>query len=194
MKRYLVYIFFLFVILISCNKEKESSLKEGSFEKSKKIIEDKKNQGDTLAMTYEKLLKFLPAEINGYFEKDKGTGKTINENGISWSIAEKKYFDGDQNFKISLADYNGAYGLYAGATAIFSLGNIENAEESSHAVILKNGKFKGWESYKKESKEAYLITGISDRFLLTLEAENQISTEFIKNIIEKMDFDKLINK
>jgi hypothetical protein len=67
MKHYLIFTFALSVFLISCNREKESSssFEEGNFEKGEKIIEVKKDQGDTLAMPYESLIKFLPTTING---------------------------------------------------------------------------------------------------------------------------------
>ena len=188
--------FVLLVFLMACEKKESSSsstFKEGSFEKGEKIIEAKKDQGDTLAMAYENLIKFLPANVAGYIPKDNGTGKTDHSNGSSWSMAEKIYVNGNKKIKITLADYNGAYGLYAGATAIFSLDKTENKEERSLAITLKNGKWKAWESYKKVSREAFLITGINDRFLLTLEAEDQIDTELIKSVAENLDLDKLIN-
>lgn len=184
----------LMLLFFSCSKDekKSSPLIEGNFEKNEKTIEEKKAKGDTLAMPFQSLEKFIPSSINGYAAEGNVSGETKNESGMSWSVIRKTYQKGNQRITISLADYNGAYGLYAGATAVFSLGKVENEEEKSQPVDFKNGQLNGWESYKKLSKEAFLIVAINERFLLTIEAEGQGNTDLIRLLVENSDLDALM--
>ena len=181
---------------ISCDKkEKEENklITSNGLESSEKKIEEKRIKGDTLALSHEILETALPSSVEGFNAVGKGEGTTTNEEFVSWSVIEKKYRKGNQNLSISLADYNGAYGLYAGATALFdNVETIDNAEEKVQGIMLKDGKLKGRESLKKESREAYLMAGIQDRFLITIWADNQTDTELVKQVFGSIDLDKLM--
>lgn len=188
----------LMISFVSCDKkEKEEgkSINSNELEVSERKIEEKRINGDTLAFSHEILETILPGSIEGFNAAGKGNGTTTNEEFISWSVIEKKYKKENQNLSITLADYNGAYGLYAGATALFDNAEmVDNGEERVQLIMLKDGKLKGRESFKKESREAYLLVGIEDRFLVAIWADNQSDTELIKKVFESMDTDKLMDR
>src|SRR5690606_37344268 len=93
--------------------------------------------------------------------------------------------------KITLLDYNAALSMYSMATAMWSTGfKIDNSKEKSQSVKLTD-EITGWETILKKSKDASLILGINDRFLLTIEAENQENTDLLKEIAKQMDLSKL---
>jgi hypothetical protein len=193
--KYISVVLILLLSLSACDKkekEKESAINinDGQFEQNEIKIEEKRQSGDTLAMPYETLKGYLPSTLSGYKEVEV-TGKEINEHGMSWSHTKKKYVQGGQTMYITLADYNGAYGLYAGATMVLELPNVDNEDEHSESITVQLGSIKAWQSYKKQTKDAVLIMAINDRFLINIEAQNQINADHVRAIAETLDVNLL---
>ena len=154
-------------------------------------IKERQAKGDTLAMPYEELMKYLPGSIDGY-TKGKTDGATVNMMGASYSNANVT-FENDKNerIKIQLVDYNAAYSMYSTLTAMWAMGmSIDTPDEKANGVKLE-GDIGGWEVYKKKSKDVNLTLGIGYRFWLNIEADNQDNTDFVKSIAKSMDLDKL---
>ncbi|PLX03149.1 MAG: hypothetical protein C0594_10860, partial [Marinilabiliales bacterium] len=63
-------------------------------------------------------------------------------------------------------------------------------EEKAGPLKLDNG-IKGWEVYDKVNKDANIVLGIGSRFLLTIEADDQENTYFVKEVAQSMDLDDL---
>jgi hypothetical protein len=193
--RFLSVVVVLVFAFSSCEKkEKEKEITmprgEGQFEKNEIKIEEKMQSGDTVAMPYTVLKSYLPSTISGYKEVEV-TGKEVNDYGMSWSDTKKKYTQGSQTVFITLSDYNGAYGLYAGASMVIGLPNVSNEEETSESFILNDGDIKGRQSFNNKSKEAVVILAIGERFLLNLEAQDQSSAAHLRAIAESLDLDEL---
>lgn len=156
-------------------------------------IKERRAKGDTLAMHYEALIKYLPTSINGYTAEEPD-GSSINMPGSSYSTANVNFKNekGD-HIKVTLMDYNAAYGLYSSITAMWALGmSVDSPEEKAEGVKFE-GDIGGWESYKKKSHDATLTLGIGYRFWLEIEGNNQESTEFIKSVAKSMELSKLSN-
>ena len=66
---------------------------KGGADDAKKKMEERRKKGDTLAMKYEDLMKYLPDEVSGY-TKGEPTGTSISAMGQSYSTAEVKYNNG----------------------------------------------------------------------------------------------------
>lgn len=193
--KFLSFVLILMFLFSSCEKkekEKEVAMPvgEGQFEKNEIKLEEKVKSGDTVAMPYTVLKSYLPSSISGY-EEEEVTGTEVNDFGMSWSDTKKKYVKGRQTVFITLSDYNGAYGLYAGASMVLNLPNVNNEEETSESFTLKDGEIKGRQSFKKKTKEAVIILAIGERFLLNIEAQDQNSSEHIRTIAESLDLDEL---
>lgn len=155
-----------------------------------KKAEERRAKGDTLAMPYAELQKYLPSSVAGYEKEGDPEGQTMNMAGASYSMAAQKYKKGDQTLKISITDYNGAYAMYGMATAVMASGfSSENADEKIGGIDLGVGK--GWEDIKKKDKTASVVVGLSDRFFVQAEASHQENSDFVKDVIKSMELNKL---
>lgn len=179
-------------ILEAFSNLKEAGEKmEEKLKESEEKMEKRRESGDTLAMHYEELMKYLPEEIDGY-TREEPTGGSVNYMNVSYSNAEAKYTkDNGDYIKVSLVDYNMAYGLYQGATAMWATGmSIDNTEEKANGIKLGDD-IAGWEVYRKKAHNATLTLGLGARFLLGVEANNQDGTEFVKDVAKSMQLNDL---
>jgi len=158
-------------------------------DEAQKKIAERKSKGDTLALPYEELMKYLPESIDGY-TKGEPDGASVNVPGSSYSTADCEYTnDKGERVKVTIVDYNQAYGMYAGLTAMWAF-SIDTPEEKSQGVKLDN-KVAGWEQFQKKSGDATLTLGVGYRFWVQVEASGQKDTEGVKKIAKMIDLDKL---
>ncbi|MFC0184220.1 hypothetical protein SAMN04515674_102250 [Pseudarcicella hirudinis] len=185
------------VLLFSCGKVKDAAnAAEGlknyaqNMEASTKKMEDRRSKGDTIALPYAELQKYLPASVSGYTKDGDPEGESMNMTGASYSTASQKFKKGDDDLKVTIVDYNAAYALFGMATAMMQTGfSVDNADEKLGGVELKAGK--GWEDFKKKEKRASVVVTINERFLVTVEASNQTSTDLVKDVANSLDLKKL---
>ena len=158
--------------------------------KQQEILQKRREKGDTLAIPYAELQKYLPAAPSGYAAEEP-TGATINMGSGSYSNAEIKYKKGEDWIKITIADYNQAAGLYTVATSMWALGISVDTPEEKAGGIKMDGDIGGWEVYKKKSKDASVVLGVGYRFWVSVEASNQDGTDKVKEIAKSLDLKKL---
>jgi hypothetical protein len=159
-------------------------------ETGQKKAEERRAKGDTLALAYGELQKYLPASVEGYEKDGDPEGQTLNMAGASYSMAAQRYKKGDETLKITITDYNGAYALFGMATAVMATGySMENADEKVGPVDLGVGK--GYEDIKKKDKTVSVMVGLSDRFFVQAEATNQENSDLVKEAIKRMELQKL---
>ena len=163
---------------------------------SAKRLEQRKAKGDTLAMHFNELMKYLPQNVDGY-KAEEPTGSTTNSMGFSLSQVERKFTksgsDGNGSYiNITIMDYNQGYAFYSGLTywAAMEMSN-ENTEGFQKTFKPGFEYSAGFEEYSKSNKTAKVTYGLGYRFLLTMEANNQSNTDFLKGIAMKMDLKKL---
>jgi len=163
--------------LMKMGKEMKKQADETS-----KIMAKRRESGDTLALPYQDLQKFLPESINGY-SKDEPNGATMNMSGMSYSSVGCNYKKDDGNYiRVNLVDYNAAFNLYTAATAMWTAGlKIDTPEEKTSGFKVDDN-ISGWESYKKKSNDVSVVVGVGNRFLITVEANKQENTDFVKEI------------
>lgn len=156
---------------------------------AEKKIAERKAKGDTLAMPYEELMKYLPGSIDGY-TKGEPDGASVNIPGSSYSTASAEYTkeNGDR-VKVTIVDYNQAYGIYTGLTAMWAF-SIDTPEEKSQGVKLDDN-IGGWEQFRKKSGDATITLGVGYRFWVNVEANSQKDTEWVKSIAKSIDLKKL---
>ena len=177
------------IFVFSCSEtEKESVQKSNEVaDKAQASIEERRKKGDTLALSPEVLSKALPESVSSYKKEgliQKTEDKTV---GMNWSSVSQNYSDGEKTILLVISDYNGAYGLYAGATAIFNSGISIQTEDELSKPFMSNGKVSGWESFDKETGAASLMLGKHDRFLITIQSVGQ------ENMSTLYEFANLIN-
>lgn len=161
-----------------------------SIAEAEKKMQERRAKGDTLAMNYKDLQKYLPA-IDGYTKGEPGGGM-VNMPGMSFSNAEAQYTDADgHTVRIEIIDYNQAYAGYTAATAMWAMGiSVENDDEKAGGVKLDDN-VAGWEVFKKKDGRATVTLGVGYRFWVNVEADNQKDTEWVKSVAKMVDLDKL---
>ena len=158
-------------------------------EQMEKNMKDRKN---AKAIHYEELIKYLPENIDGYTRKEEPNGASMDMSGMSYSSAEVRFEnDNGDRINIALIDYNAAYSMYSMATVMWSAGfKIDTSEEFGQSINFGKN-INGWESYKKKKNDANIVLGIGDRFLLTIDGDNQEDCSFLKDIAKSIDLDEL---
>jgi len=154
-------------------------------------MKERRAKGDTLAMPYADLQKFLPASLDGY-KADPMDGASVNMGKMSYSTANIKFKkDNGDWVKVAIIDYNQAYQMYTTAAAVWGMGmSIDSPQEKANSLKLDNTAG-GWESYKKNTKDASLALGVGSRFYVTVEANNQADVQNIESIAKSVDLAKL---
>lgn len=205
---YFVVVFFG-VLTTSCSCEKYQEAKNAvnavknlkdseniqeSMEQANNRLEERKKRGDTLAIHYEQLAEYLPKSFKGYQPVGDMDGGTTKTPGLgSYSNVSQNYENSDGNrVRISIVDYNAAFGLYTTIMAAYISGfEIDNTNERIKGFNLSEN-VKGWTVLKKKSHEAEAYTGVSDRFHITVEADNQNDIDFVMEVSTKeISVDKL---
>ena len=165
-----------------------------SVQQAEDRMEERKKSGDTLAIHYEELAEFLPGSFQGYEPVGDMQGGTTTTPGMgSYSNVSQDYENaaGDR-LSVSIVDYNAAYALYSTIMAAYVSGfEIDNTEEHIKGFKLSDD-VKGWTVHKKKQNRAEAYTGVSDRFHITVEADNQNGIDFVMDVsTEEIPVDKL---
>lgn len=169
---------------------------EKSTNEAEKRLEERRAKGDTLAVNFSELLKYLPESLEGY-TAEKPEGQTTNTQGFSLSTAKRVFYkenaDGYSDYvTMELADYNQGYGLYAAMTIWVSMGmSIESTEGWQKTFDTGIDGVYGLEDYKHEGKRTTLTYSIGYRFYLTISVDNVEGTDFAKNLAKKIDMKAL---
>lgn len=149
-------------------------------------------KGDTIAISYEKLADFLPKKVEKYKKNGDLVSSEKGMSGKSYSNVEQAYInDADHNIIISIIDYSGANAQFARETAYFDSGMRINDRTAIAGGVKIKDNMKAWEIYEKRTRVAKLDVAVSDRILLKILASHQEDTEFVKEIAENMDLEKL---
>lgn len=163
---------------------------ENMQKQAEKMEKQQEERKDAKAMHYEELMKYLPESVTGY-EKEEPKGESVEMSGMSFSSANVRFTKGNDDINVTLLDYNAAMSMYSMATAMWASGfKIDNSEETAQSVSIADN-INGWETLKKKSRDASLVLGVNDRFLVTIEGNNQKSLDFFKEIAKTMDLKKL---
>lgn len=154
--------------------------------------EARRRNGDTLAIPYEELQKYLPASVNGYTANEP-KGESFNMTGMSYSAAHREYTNEQgERVRVDIIDYNSAYDALVGATAFWRMGySMETNDQIQRTFDPGFDGSAGFEEYNKNSRSAKVIYVLGDRFLLTVEADNAPGTDFVKTVAGSMPLKEL---
>jgi predicted ribosome quality control (RQC) complex YloA/Tae2 family protein len=160
-------------------------------DESQKIQEDRKKRGDTLAMNYKELQKYLPESIEGYEKDGEPGGQSVNMAGMSYSTATQKFKKGEDHIEVTVTDYNQSYGTFQGLFSYAGMFSVESDEEKTtkyntgveHTIAI--------ESYKKKDKDATITAGAGYRFWIEVKGNNQADAEFLKKVVAGMKLKEL---
>lgn len=163
---------------------------ENMQKQAEKMEKQQEERKDAKAMHYEELMKYLPESVTGY-EKEEPKGESVEMSGMSFSSANVRFTKGNDDINVTLLDYNAAMSMYSMATAMWASGfKIDNSEETAQSVSIADN-INGWETFQKKSKNGSLVIGVNNRFLVTIEGNNQKNLDLFKEIAKSMDLKKL---
>jgi hypothetical protein len=155
----------------------------------------RQQRGDTLAISYKELQRYLPASPAGYAPDGQPEGQSTNVANLHMSTASQEYKKGEQTLKVALVDYNGAATLFMGATAMMNNGmEIEDDNQLMRSLKLDQPGVKGLETLDKKDHKAAVTMAVGDRFLVTVEASGQNDTELVKSVANSLDLAPLARR
>ncbi len=202
----LLLLAFSIILLTACGDDKKEEnidveknplgalmkMGENMKENAEKMEQKTKDHKNAKAINYEELIKYLPESVSGYKRNEDPSGASMDMGEMSYSSAEVRFEnEKGERINITLLDYNAAYSMYSMATAMWASGfKIDTSEELGQSINLGEN-INGWESFRKKQKNASVVLGIGDRFLLTIEGDNQKDCSFLKEVAESMDLKKL---
>lgn len=161
--------------------------------------EERRKRGDTLAMPYQELQKYLPESVSGYTPQEP-SGSTMNMTGMSYSTAARRYTksaaDGsEESVEVTIIDYNASSELYTGMTALwganFSMEDQNGYQRSFDAGVKDVA---GWEHYDKQNKNSDITAALGGRFILTVKVTAQPNNDLAKSIVKSMKLSDLAAK
>ncbi len=168
---------------------------ENSMTRAEKKWEERKARGDTLALHYKELQKFLPETIPGYVTQ-KTKGHSNNYMGQSISQASRRYFkktDGQPEIlNIEIIDYNSSLAGFAASTS-WLVTDYSYEDDNKYIGNFDVGidECFGNETFEKKNKKAQLILSAGYRFIINISANNQESIDKLKSILKYIDLKQL---
>lgn len=167
-----------------------------SVDLAEKKREERRKRGDTLALHFDVLMKYLPESLPG-FVAGEPNGQRTNITGFSMSTAEREFTTDDgtgRRVRITLMDYNESYAMFGGVAYWANLGiSTETSDGFQRSVKTNNDNIAGFEEFSKKNKFAKVSFAIGYRFLLNIEENEATSIDFIKGIADNMKLKELSN-
>jgi hypothetical protein len=189
----------LALFIISCGEKKDIDTKEtpiveqeqkgesmSNSESANSKLESRRAKGDTIAIDWKKYPNIMP-EISG-FTKSSPDITSINAMGISYSSFIQDYNNGDNKITITIIDYNTAIEMFSSAAGWKNFQMQTDNDESFSSVQEYKSVEDTWifEEYLKKAKDANVVLAVNDRFFVSVNANNQNSTKYSKEIAEKL--------
>lgn len=170
-----------------------------TMEASQKEAEDfqaeRRSKGDTVAMGYQELQKFLPSAPDGYAADGEPGGSSQSMTGFSMSQAEQRFnkpagADGNTpSIQVTIVDFGGTQTAYS-MMALPMMMNLSQEDGHHRMRTLKMDAPHTWgsEEFNKDSKDAKVTAVARYRYLITVEARGQggDESEAMKRIAEEI--------
>ena len=152
----------------------------------------RRERGDTLAIGYKELQKYLPASPAGYAPSGTPEGENMNMPQAHFSSASQQYLLGDKTLKVALVDYNAAAPLFMASTAMMNSGlSMEDDSQLLRGVDLGLPNTKGIETLDKKDHKATVVLGVADRFLVTVEASGQDDIKMVEDVAKNLNLKEM---
>jgi hypothetical protein len=171
-----------------------SKLEEGAAEAAR-FQKERVAKGDTVAMPYAELQKFLPASIGGYQPREEPSGSQQAMAGFSMSQTERTWTKDtaaqgvSPEIHVSLVDFGGTQQGYAMLAAPMMMGfSQEDAHRRVGSTKIDVPNTGAWEEFDKDSKDTKLTAIARYRFVITIEARNHGADQsaMVKRLAEEI--------
>ena len=156
-----------------------SGAAQAGLQNAEKFQQARVAKGDTVAMAYTDLQKFLPASFDGY-TAEAPSGSSQSMGGFSMAQAEQTWkgpakADGSTpEIQVTLVDFSGtqqAYGMMA--APMLSGFKQEDAHRRAGSVKVGLADTGAWEDFNKDNSDAKITMVTRYRYMVTVEARNQ---------------------
>ncbi len=165
---------------------------EKRVDRSEEIIMARKERGDTLAMNYKDLQKYLPTEIPGYTAGKPG-GETTNMMMFSLSEAKVQFqtADGESVMNVKVIDFNQhAAGLMAMA---FWMNGYSREDDSGFERTFDTGidDVFAFEKFNNKNGRVEVTYSVAYRFIVEVTATFQKNTDLARKVLAGMNIKEL---
>lgn len=173
---------------------------EQSQNEMEKFMAERAAKGDTVAMPYTELQKFLPTSIDGYKMEGEPAGNQQSMGAFSMSMAEQNWVSttGDTNnparIHVILSDYGGTGAGYGVAGLAFTIQS--QSEDNTQKMRTYKTDYPytfAAETFRKDTKEATVTMGTRYRYIINVRAENQTDDQTQKATAIAMDIAKKLD-
>lgn len=162
---------------------------------AEKFSKQRQEKGDTLAMPYAELQKFLPSAPSDYPAAEAASGSSQSMAGFSMSQTEQTFSkpagaDGNApSIQVTLVDFGGTQTAY-GMMALPMMMNMSQEDAHHRMQTLKMGTPYTWasEDYDKDSKDTKVTAITRYRYVITVEARHQTADQSatVKSLAEQI--------
>jgi hypothetical protein len=140
------------------------------------------------------LKNFIETGITG-FTAGEPTGSLLKLDGLTYSSAVIEYKNPSGNYvRITLLDCTDAINMYNTAIALWETGTLLKYSESEVNLFDFGPGVRGWEEYRRDERIAVVALDIVDRFIMTIEADNQSGTDRVRNIAQNLELEQLVSQ
>jgi hypothetical protein len=166
-----------------------------SAQEAEKFANDRREKGDTLAMPYTELQKFLPSAPNGYTAAAEPSGSSQSMGAFSMSQTQQTYTaaagaDGNApSVEVGIVDFGGTqagYGMMA--APMMMTYSMEDAHSRTRTIKMDVPYTWGTEEFNKDTKTAKVTALTRYRYLISVELRNQADdqTAAAKSLAEEI--------
>ncbi len=167
-------------------------LEEGMKE-AEQFQKDRVAKGDTVAMSYTEIQKFLPASVDGYTARGTPKGSQQAMGGFSMSQAEQTWVKdpaaqgSTPEIQVTVIDFGGTQQGYAMMAAPMMMGFSQEDDRRKVGSVKMDVPYTGgWGEFDKESKDAKITAITRYRYVITIEARNNADDQsaMVKRLAE----------
>ncbi len=152
---------------------------EAGMKEAEQFQKERVAKGDTLAMAYGALQKFLPASVDGYAAKEAPGGSQQAMGAFSMSEAEQTWVKpagaggNTPEIKVSITDFGGTQQGYTMLAAPMLMGfSQEDAHRRVGSIKVDVPHAGAWEEFDKDNKSAKITAVARYRYLIAVESRN----------------------
>lgn len=168
---------------------------EEGLKEAEQFQKDRVARGDTVAMPYAELQKFLPASIAGHTPREEPTGSQQAMAGFSMSQTSQTWVEAPNasgtspEIEVTIVDFGGSQQGYAMMAAPMMMGfSQEDARRRVGSIKVDVPHAGAWEEFDKENKDAKITAIARYRFVITVESRHkgEDQSALVKSVAEEV--------
>ncbi|MBS1913341.1 MAG: hypothetical protein JST22_15240 [Bacteroidetes bacterium] len=165
-------------------------------DQAKKVYDERRAKGDTVAMPYKDLQGYLPTSIAGFKPAGDPSGSQQSMPGYSVSVAQQDWVGENDGKKLTVivSDYGGTEAAYGLASVAWSMNlSQEDDNQKVHTEKFDDNGSGGVVTYNKKDHQVNIVSGTRYRYGVTTtltgatDDQTAMVTDLTKGILKKFD-------